>query len=183
MKILYTLRKNFRSQNFNKLAETAYHEAGHTCFSYFAKFKVDRVSISADMPGNGTTFVSYAEDQDIVNALFDLNKTAVTFNKLPYERKTKSKAVAFRLTHSLVAGPLAEARYISLEREQTNMHVILEHSDLMMCKTIETSLNNILTHYQISQASPHTTNEIKRVSIILSLPQIWNSIDEIVKKY
>ena len=169
------------AKHFKLLSETAYHEAGHVCVSYLAGFTVDRVLIEEDKPGNGKSDINFGTFNDIVHALFDLEKNAVTFNSLSNDRKGKSKATAHRLTDSLVGGPLAEARFKALRDGKQNMEVIVEHSDFKMSLTIEKSLNNILSHYNKSIIPNHTKEEVIRLAEIMTLDEVWNPIDAIAK--
>jgi hypothetical protein len=180
MRLRYYWRKMFNG-DYKLLSETAYHEAGHVCISYLAGFTVDNVYIDADRPGNGSSAINFGTLQDVVHALFALDKTAAPFNALSSDRKSKSKATAHKLTDSLVGGPIAEARFKALRDKKENMEVIVEHSDYKMSLTIESSLNNLLSHYQKTVIPEHTKAETERVSEIMTLDEIWNSIDRLAK--
>lgn len=181
MTLKYHWRKRF-NKDFKLFSETAYHEAGHICISYLAGFKVDSVYIDADRPGNGLSAINFGLFQDIVQALFALEKTADPFNALPIDRKSKSQSTSYKLTDSLVGGPIAEARFKALRDKQEKMEVIVEYSDYKMSLTIERSLNNILSHYQKAVIPEHTKAETERISDIMTLDEIWNSIDRLAKK-
>lgn len=178
MIIRYELRKLFR-KDFKLLSETAYHEAGHVCISYLAGFTVNNVYIDDKNPGNGASAINFGAFEDIVKALFGLETTANLFNALPKERKSKSKATAYKLTDSLVAGPIAEARFKALRDKKEDMEVVVEYSDYKMSLTIERSLNNILSHYKNSFIPEHTKQETKRISDIMTLDEVWNSIEQL----
>lgn len=178
MKIRYLIRK-YTTKSFSLLTETAFHEAGHIWFSYFADFKVDKVEISHINIGNGKATINYGDVEDVVKALFDLNHTAKTFNNLPIDKKSKFQSTSYKLINSLIGGPLTEARYKALKEKRRDADVIIEHSDYKMSMTIEESMNNILNNQGQPTKPNFTQKQVEEIGGIISLKEVWNVITEL----
>lgn len=181
MKLRYFLRKITRN-DFQLLTETAFHEAGHVCFSKFAEFDVNSVMIDSKRPGNGKTSINYKDSNDVVNALFELDFSTKSFNSLSDKKKSIVIPTAYKLIDSLLGGPLGEARHIALRDKKENTNVVLEHSDFKMTKTIVNSLVNLAPHYNQTLDTNLIFKKIKTINEIMTLDEFWMSINEIAKR-
>jgi hypothetical protein len=152
----------------------AYHESGHIIVAYLSRYKSDRVELILDDPGSGMTKFDYG-GLDMTMAIASMQNytnNPELYNDLPAGLKNICPEVAFKITGTLLGGPVSEALYATGIDFVGNLPIEMSGPDLISVQNIHHFLSDIVTNHKPN----YIEHSLSMIVQLLKQQEFWDAI-------
>jgi hypothetical protein len=159
--------------------QCAYHESGHIVMAYLSRYKCDSVTILEDGSGNGFTKFDYGNNSmtELIASLVNFSEYPEIFDSLPANAKAVAPQVAFKISGTLLGGPVSEALYKAGVEFEGDLPIEVAGPDLLRVSSIDHLLSTIDREH-----NPNYVNEtLGSIVNLLRQRQTWIAIETLAK--
>lgn len=179
MKIFDWIKKLFKGDDMtDKLFEQgAYHESGHIIMAYLVGFISEQVTLLQDDPGSGFTRFNYGQDNFLITSILNAQNDGAFFNSLPPQTKARSPQAAFKISNTLLGGPVTEALHKFGVDFQGNLEIDMRGPDLISV----TNIDYFLSHIDQQHRTDFIQHSLSQVINIIRTDQFWSAVKHLVE--
>ncbi len=155
--------------------QCAFHESGHIVIAYLSRYKCDSVTILQDGSGNGFTKFDYGNNSmtELIASLVNFSEYPEIFGSLPANVKAVAPQVAFKISGTLLGGPVSEALYKAGVEFEGDLPIEIVGPDLIRVSSIHHLLSTIDREH-----NPNYVNEtLGSIVSLLRQRQTWIAIE------